>query len=218
MGLGALATTLRADQFESGMGYNGMFLLESSQDAIIANPGGGVSNATVLTRQNNRITTVATAGDSVKLPPALQGLECYVINHGAAAMQVFGNGTDTINDVAGSTGVSQMTGSCVLYICMTPGAWYTEGLAGGFVSGQSGGFQTFATQTGITAHAGGGQASATPITAMQAQISVAATAGDSVLLPPAKQGWRSRSSTTARRALTSSLPVPRKADRAAGTR
>jgi hypothetical protein len=118
----------------------------------------------------------------------LQGLECYVINHGAQQMQVFGNGTDTINDVAGSTEVAPMAGSCVLYICMTPGAWYTEGLASGFVSGQSGGFQTFATQTGITAHAGGGQASATPITAMQAQISVAATTGDSVLLPPAKQG------------------------------
>ena len=57
-----------------------------------------------------------------------------------------------------------------------------------FVPGQAGGFQTFATQTGITAHAGGGQANATPITAMHAQVSVCATVGDSILLPPAKQG------------------------------
>jgi hypothetical protein len=46
-------------------------------------------------------------------------------------------------------------------ICMTPGLWYTEGLASGYVSGQAGGFQTFATQTSITDHAGGGQANAT---------------------------------------------------------
>lgn len=111
-----------------------------------------------------------------------------MINHGANPMQVFGTNQDQINDSAPATGVTQMPSSCVLYICMTPGQWYTEGLASGFVSGQAGGFQTFATQTGITAHAGGGQASATPITAMQAQISVAATAGDSCVLPPAKQG------------------------------
>src|SRR5437879_4900402 len=40
----------------------------------------------------------------------------------------------------------------------------------------------------IVAHAGSGQASATPITAMQAQITTSATIGDSCVLPPAKQG------------------------------
>jgi hypothetical protein len=112
----------------------------------------------------------------------------FVINHGANSMQVFGLATDQINDSAAATGVPQMPNSTVIYLCMTAGQWYTENIASGFVSGSGGGFQTFATQTGIVAHAGGGQASATPITAMQAQVSVCATAGDSILLPPAKVG------------------------------
>ena len=53
------------------------------------------------------------------LPPAVvnqgvtnqAGLTVLVINHGANPMQVFGSGTDTINDVAAATGVSQMQGS-----------------------------------------------------------------------------------------------------------
>lgn len=40
----------------------------------------------------------------------------------------------------------------------------------------------------VTAHAGGGQANATPITAGMTLIAVAATAGDSVVLPPAMGG------------------------------
>lgn len=40
----------------------------------------------------------------------------------------------------------------------------------------------------ITAHAGGGQAAATPITAAITLIAVCATAGDSVVLPPAMGG------------------------------
>jgi hypothetical protein len=43
---------------------------ESFQDSIAANAGGGQANAFQLTRQNNRVTTVATTGDSIKLPPA----------------------------------------------------------------------------------------------------------------------------------------------------
>lgn len=183
----ATATTLNALQLEAGMGYNGMFFSESFEDGITAKAGGGQSGAYQLTRQNNRLTVVATAGDSVKLPPALPGLECFIINHGAQPAQIFGNGTDTINDVAAATGVPQMPNSTVIYLCMTAGIWYTEGLASGFVPG-GGSFQTYSTQTGITAHAGGTQAAAVPITAMNAQVSVCATAGDSVVLPPAKVG------------------------------
>lgn len=40
----------------------------------------------------------------------------------------------------------------------------------------------------ITAHAGGGQAAATPITSAITLIAVCATAGDSVILPPAMGG------------------------------
>lgn len=46
----------------------------------------------------------------------------------------------------------------------------------------------FSAQSGIVAHAGGGQALATPLTAAFNQIDVCATNSDSVMLPPAIPG------------------------------
>lgn len=50
------------------------------------------------------------------------------------------------------------------------------------------GFQYESTQDNLVAHAGGGQASATPITAMNARITTVATIADSVALPPSAKG------------------------------
>jgi len=111
-------------------------------------------------------------------------MEIFVSNHGANPMQVYGSGSDTINDVASATGVSQMQNSLVLYICVTAGKWYSAGLANGFASG----FQMFSSAAGLTAHAGGGQGSGTPITAMQNFFSTVATTGDSATLPSAQVG------------------------------
>jgi hypothetical protein len=186
MGTTAQQTTLNALQLDAGMGWYQFLFLESFENNIVANPGGGQANAYQLTKQNNRITTVASSGDSVRLPQAVPGAEVIIIQHSAVnSCQVFGfGGTDTINDVSGSVGVSQMQNSAVLYLCFSPGAWYTEGLANGF----SGGLQTFSVQSGIVAHAGGGQGAAVPLTAMNCFIATVATAGDSVVLPPAMPG------------------------------
>src|SRR5712664_233202 len=80
------------------------FILESAQDNIVARAGGGQALATQLITQTCRITTVATSGDSIKLPPSQPGLEVLIINHGANPMQVFGSGADTIDDIASATG------------------------------------------------------------------------------------------------------------------
>jgi hypothetical protein len=187
----AVQTTLNALQMEAGCGWGGpggMFFSESFEDNITATAGGGQANARQLTRQNSRVTTVATAGDSVMLPPALPGLELVLVSHGLNPMQVFGNGTDTIDDVATATGVPQMADSTTLYYCMSAGNWYTEGLASGYARGSVGAFQTLSVQTGIVAHAGGGQGAAVQLTAMNCFIQTVATAGDSVKLPPAKVG------------------------------
>jgi hypothetical protein len=158
---------------------SGYYFLEASNDTLTAFAGGGQASALQLVGQMNRVTTVATAGDSVKLPASVAGLEVTVINHGANAMQVYGLGTDTINDVAAATGVSQMPGSTVLYFCTTAGNWYTEGLAAGF----SGNFASASFAGGLTAHAGGGQGSATPITTMVSRFTTVASANDSAVLP-----------------------------------
>ncbi len=102
------------------------------------------------------------------------------------SLQVFAQATDTVDDVPAATGVPQMPDSTTLYYCMTAGQWYTEGLASGYVRGGVGSFQTMSVQTGIVAHAGGGQGSTTPLTAMNCFVSTVASANDSLLLPPAK--------------------------------
>ena len=177
-----------ADARELGLGgvYEqiAQYMLESTTDSIVAHAGGGQTNATPLVSMTNRITVAASVGDSVRLPASQPGLEIMVINHGANAVQVYGTSTDTINDVATGTGVSQMANSIVIYTAASTGAWYTDGLALGY----SGSLQTSSFSNGIVAHAGGGQAAATPLTTMLNRVLTVATIGDSVQLPLAVPG------------------------------
>lgn len=159
-------------------------LYESSLDSLVAHAGGGQANALPLTNEVNRVTTVATPGDSVMLPPSAAGLTIIVINNGTNPMQVYGAGTDTIDGVATATGVSQMQGSNVIYVCTTAGAWTTNGIGTGY----AGSLPTVSSTNGITAHAGGGQGSATPLTTVLNRVTTVATGGDSVLLPASAAG------------------------------
>lgn len=110
---------------------------QSVADSLTAHAGGGQTSALVLAAQINRITTVATAGDSVALPafsgvndnnPSKIGARIIIINAGANPMQVFGQGAETIDGVAAATGVSQSPGSRVEYECTADGVWRTAGL------------------------------------------------------------------------------------------
>ncbi len=159
-------------------------LQESALDAITAAAGGGQTNATPLTNEVNRITVATTAGDSVQLPVAQPGLSIAVINGAANPIQVYGNGADSINGVAAASGVSQMPASATLYMCASAGAWFTNGTGEGF----SGSLMTVSYTDGVTAHAGGGRASAVPITTMITRVTIVASAADSVVLPPAAPG------------------------------
>lgn len=159
-------------------------LTESAADALTAHAGGTQALALALTKEINRVTTVAAPADSVKLPPAAAGLTIMVINSGANPMQVFGAGTDTIDDVATATGVSQMVGSVAIYVCSVAGKWYTEGLG----TGWSGSLQTLSNTGNITARSGGTQALATALTSLMNRVSTVAAQGDSVALPAAVPG------------------------------
>lgn len=170
---------------DPGIGYSGQLFTEYAQDSITAHAGGGQASATQIVAQTSRVTTVTTAGDSIKLPASAPGLELMIINHGGNTMQVFGSGTDTIDDVATATGVPQMVNSLVIYTCATAGAWYSEGLATGFGGP---GLQTQSFANNLTAFATGGQASALQLTAMVNRVTTVATSGDSVKLPAAVSG------------------------------
>lgn len=98
---------------------------EAGEDSITAFATGGQTSATALSATKNlhRVSVCATINDSVKLPAALVGQAHYVRNDGAAACQVFGQATETINGVASATGISQGIGMGVWYVCTTAGAW-----------------------------------------------------------------------------------------------
>lgn len=104
-----------------------VFVPGSVVTGIVAHAGGGQGSATLLTGQFNSVDTVATAADSVALPPAsYPGQEVEVVNNTATSMQVFGSGTDTINGVATATGVAQAAGKMAVYKAVTIGtgaAW-----------------------------------------------------------------------------------------------
>lgn len=106
-------------------GTTAVTVRQTAADGITAFAGGGQANATLLTASINRVTVVATAADSVKLPPSYAGASITAINGDAAdSMQVFGSGTDTINDVATATGVAQAAGKAAIYVCPVAGKWY----------------------------------------------------------------------------------------------
>ena len=165
---------------------NPALLIESFLDAVTAGTTQTQAGATALTGEVNRIATVGTIGDGVKLPASQQGLTIFVINDATNACQVYGTGADTIDAQTNTTGVLQMGKSVVLYSCVQSGKWQTEGLSTGFDPGL--GLQTLAFANTITAFATGGQASATKLTKLMNRLTTVATQGDSVALPPSAAG------------------------------
>lgn len=160
--------------------------IETGIDGLTAAVGGGQANALLMPAQINRITTVASPGNSVKLPLSRPGMKITLINHGVNPMQVFGTSPDTINDIATGTGVSQVQLSTATFICSVAGSWYAEGLATGF----SGAFPTVTTTNAITATASGTQGTSVLLTAVINRVTVVASAGDSVKLPVAAPGMQ----------------------------
>jgi hypothetical protein len=170
----------------------GAFVTESAVAAIAAGTTRTQAGATQLAQEVNRVD-VATApaagttlGDGVKLMAAAPGLTILVINTTAFAVQVYASGSDTVNGVAGATGVILPPQGIYLFASAAAGAWSCEGIG----TGASGGFPTVTAVDALTAHAGGGQGAATSCAAVINRFTTVATAGDSGLLPPAKAGMQ----------------------------
>ena len=163
---------------------DGGLLYESAVSGITATASGTSANSYKVVNELTRVNTVATSGDGVVLPASGPGLTIILENASALPMQVFASGTDQINGNAGTVGVSQMASSVVIYTSYAAGAWFANGLGTGY----SGSLQTQSVMTSVTARAGGGQALATPLVTMMTNVTVCATSGDSVLLPPSAAG------------------------------
>lgn len=150
---------------------------ESFVSGVTALAGGGQSAISNITATMTRVTTVATASDSVTLPRAAGGLRYKITNKGANVLAVFPFLGDAINAQAVNTSFLVPVGAMVEFVCVVSGTWDTIAQP-----------DTYAGA--VTALAGGGQSAATNITAVVTRVATVATAGDSLTLPKATVGQR----------------------------
>lgn len=99
----------------------------SAANGITALAGGAQATAPLLNATINRITTVATAADSVILPPARAGEVRVVINAAAAnAAAVFPAVGEFINAAAVNTALSVAATKVVTFYCGVDGTWNSQ--------------------------------------------------------------------------------------------
>lgn len=98
---------------------------QATTTGITAYATGGQANATQLSATFNEVTTVATAGDSVKLMAAAANAVQIVKNDGAANLAVFPATGDTINDAAANQPVTLAPGSVVTFRAVNATNWET---------------------------------------------------------------------------------------------
>jgi len=79
------------------------YILESVANGLTA-AGTTRADALQLAKQRNILATVAS-GTGVILPVGVVGMRITIFNNGAHAAQVYASGSETIDTVAGSTGV-----------------------------------------------------------------------------------------------------------------
>lgn len=97
----------------------GTLPIPSGQEALTAKAGGGKSGATQLSYGLNRVSTVATAADSLLMPYAYPGAVVVLVQDGANSTTVFGKGTDTIDAVATATGNPTAAAKRVVFYGLT---------------------------------------------------------------------------------------------------
>ena len=107
----------------------------SNTDNITAFAGGGQASATLLDSAYNRVTTVATAADSVKLPSCQTGANptantlgvmVYVTNADSTdSMNVFPQTGQAINALSANAAYAMAAGKTSAFLCGTAGVWYS---------------------------------------------------------------------------------------------
>jgi len=103
-----------------------MFLDQmTTRGGITALAGGGQAGTShILTERFNRVTTVASAADSVKLPPAVPGIDMFVCNSAATnSMNVFPSTGDAVNALSANAAFAVAANKAVHLFCITPGIW-----------------------------------------------------------------------------------------------
>lgn len=96
----------------------------TSEQGIVAHAGGGQADATQLTCQDNRVDTVASAGDSVRLVTAIKNTEILVQNNDPLnSMDVFPSIADNILGSAVNIAYPIVAGNQSRFFCFVNGEW-----------------------------------------------------------------------------------------------
>lgn len=127
------------NEFTSGAGVTiegvllkGGSITKTGPDKIDVDTGltafatGGQGSAVALTGQYNNVTTVATAGDSVKLLTAVTGTVQEVKNSGATTLAVFPNTSDSLNALAVNLSIDILPGATKRFIAISATVWETQ--------------------------------------------------------------------------------------------
>lgn len=89
---------------------------------ITAFAGGGQVSATLVNARINEVSTVASPGDSVKLPSASPDIEIKIINDGANSLDIFPNiGNDLGAGI--NVAISLESGSNIIYVSYDSTNW-----------------------------------------------------------------------------------------------
>lgn len=123
----ALNITGTNSQFQNQIVKVGL-LSAGVDSSIVATPSGSITTSYLLTASINRVITVASAADGVRLPACKAGLRVTVINAAAAnAMNVFPNvSTETINALTAGTALSVVVNKSINFDCAIDGKWYSN--------------------------------------------------------------------------------------------
>lgn len=108
------------------LSVNGIDEFLTATNGITAHAGGGQANATQLSSEINRVITVATIFDSVKLPSAIAGKRCIVINSAALnACNIYPKSGESINALSTNTAIPLTVGIKLTFDCAVDGTWNT---------------------------------------------------------------------------------------------
>jgi len=95
------------------------------QNGFTAHAGG--TKAAALQLPSNvhllEVDTVAADADSCLLPKAIAGTALMVYNAGAHTLDLYGQGTDTINTAATANAYALTTTQAALFFCSKNGSW-----------------------------------------------------------------------------------------------
>lgn len=131
--IGKLATELIVKPTQVEVGTS-IALIRGGTASVTAFAGGGQASATALTSDVNFVTTVATAGDSVKLPTAALGKKIVVVNNGAEALNVYPASGAAIDALGTNAPYSINPGTTQTFLGRSSTAWYSSYTAGGSIT------------------------------------------------------------------------------------